>query len=70
MPRSYRAVMISGGERLGSGTVISATSDFDAFLKAKEALGPETHFDLWEGERRALTHRPNPNLRAASRCPP
>ena len=58
MPKPFRAVPV-GQAVPGAEVRITAETDFDAFEQAKQALGSQTHFDLWDGQRRALCYRPS-----------
>ena len=56
MPKPYRAVPLPGcGTRVKQVTVSSET-DFDALDRAKQFLGPDVPFELWDGDRLALTY--------------
>ena len=57
MPKLFRVVPIGQGSPTAELT-ITADTDFDAFMQAKQALGAGIHFDLWEGRRRALSYNP------------
>lgn len=57
MPKLYKAVPLPGcGAQVKAVTVVSET-DFDALDRAKQFLGPDVPFELWEGDKLALTYR-------------
>lgn len=57
MQKPFRAVLVLQDAPKREVTLL-AKSDFDALTQAKQVFGTDSHFELWEGERRALTYRP------------
>ena len=60
-PKTFRAVPIDELGRPTSGMrSLTADGDLAAFLQARACFGIGGPFELWEGERMVLKHRPVP----------
>ncbi len=57
MPKPYRAVPLSEYGTQVKPVTVSSETDFDALDKARLSFGPDVPFELWDGDRLALTYR-------------
>ena len=58
MHKMFRAVPLPGGGAKVERVAVVAETDFDALDRAKQFLGSSVPFELWDGDRLALTYRP------------
>ena len=59
MPKPYRAVPLPGRETRVKFAAVRSESDFDALDRAKQLLGVNIPFDLWNGGKLVLSYRPD-----------